>query len=45
MAIEEKDQCLRERLHTKAEKDGEEDHDAAAVSHLEKVKLYEKVLN
>ena len=42
MAIEEKDQCLRERLHAKAEKDGEQNHETAAVSHIEKVKLYKK---
>ena len=42
MTTEEKDQCLRDRLHAKAEKDGEQNHETAAVSHIEKVKLYKK---
>ena len=44
MAIEEKDQCLRERFHAKAENDGEEKHEAQSVSHMEKVKLYKNVI-
>ena len=46
MAVEEKDQGLRERLHVKALKDGEkeEEHEAQAVSHMEKIKLYKKII-
>ncbi len=44
MAIEEKDQCFRERLHAKASKDGEEEQEAQSGSHLEKVKLYKNVI-
>ena len=46
MAVEEKDQGLRERLHVKAVKDGEEEqeHEAQAVSHMEKIKLYKKII-
>ena len=44
MALDEKDQCLRERLNAKAEKDGQEEHEAQTVSHLEKVKFYKNVI-
>ena len=46
MAVEEKDQGLRERLHVKALKDGEveQEHEAQAVSHMEKIKLYKKII-
>ena len=44
MATEEKDQCLRERLHAKAEKNGEEEHEAQAVSQMEKINLYKNVI-
>ena len=44
MAIEEKDQGLRERLNAKAENDGEEEHEAQSVSQMEKVKLYKNVI-
>ena len=38
------DQCLRERHLEKASKEGDEEHEIQPGSHLEKIKLYKKVI-